>query len=167
MKFKLRTSLLLTAAIFALTVEVRPQKRDEIKPPAETATLAESEKWFVDSFVKYATYKTKVTTVTVSNAKFEGCTFSYNQARKFASTSTATMGATRTTNTVKEDISFDLGRISADGINVTDHIYPEVRTLELKFVDDGRIVEIVVKSEASEAFKTALAQIRRLCAAKN
>ena len=155
------------ATTLVVATAIHAQKRDVIKPLPETATLAESQKWFVDSFVKYASYKTPVATVTVSNPKFEGCTFSFSQARKFASTSMATMGATRTTSTVKEDSSFDLSRISADGIKIADHIYPEVQTLELKFADDPRIVEIVVKSEASEALKSTLAQIRRLCISKN
>jgi hypothetical protein len=167
MKRKLYTWLFLAAAIFVSAIEARPQKREEIKPLAETATLAESQKWFADSFVKYASYKTRVVTVTVSNPKFDGCTFTYTQVRKFASTSTATMGATRTTNTVKDDISFDMSRISADGINIADHIYPELQTLELKFADDGRIVEVVVKTGASEALRSALIQIRRLCLAKD
>ena len=155
------------ATMFAVATVMHAQKRDVIKPLPETASLAESQKWFVDSFMKYASYKTRVTSVTVSSPKFDGCTFSFTQTRKSGSISTATMGATRTTSTVKEDISFDVSRISADGINVTDHIYPEIQTLELKFKDDERIVEIVVKSEASEAFKSALGRIRQLCVAKN
>ena len=166
MKCNFKAWLLSIATILSVATGIHAQKRDEIKPPPATATLAESQKWFVDSFVKYASYKTRVTAVTISNPKFDACTFSFTQVRKFSSTSIATMGATRTTNTVKEDLSFDLSRIPADGVNVIDHIYPEVQALELKFADDPRIVEIVVKSEASEAFKSTLIQIRRLCASK-
>jgi len=155
------------ATIFAIATAINAQKRDVIKPPPETATLAEFQKWFADSFVKYASYKTRSATAAISSPKFDGCTFSFTQTRKFASTSIATMGATRTVSSVKDDISFDLSLLSSDGVNVVDHIYPEVQTLELKFANDGRIVEIGVKSEASEAFKSALIQMRRLCTAKS
>jgi hypothetical protein len=143
------------------------QKRDVITPPAETATLAETQKWFVDSFPKYASYKTRVQAVAISNPKFDGCTFTFTQTRKAGSVSTATMGATRTVSTIKDDVSVDASRLTADGIKIVDHIFPELQTLELKFVNDPRIVEIVVKAEASAPFKSALIQIGRLCNAKN
>jgi hypothetical protein len=167
MKSKLSTCLLLTATIFVAATSMHAQKRDVEKPPPETATLVESQKWFVDSFAKYASYKTRVQTVTISNAKFDGCTFTFTQTRKAGSVSTATMGATRTVNTVKDDVSLNLSTLLPDGIKVSDHVFPELQTLELKFAGDERIVEIVVKGEASEAFKSALLQIRRLCIAKD
>lgn len=164
---KLRIGFLVTTAIIIFAAEAVPQKRDSIKPPAETATLAETQTWLVGAIGKYAAYKTRVTTMTITNAKFEGCSFSFTETRKSGSISTATMGATRTTNSVKEDILFDVARLASDGISVSDHIYPEIQTLELKFADDRRIVEIVVKREASDAIKTALTRIQRLCTAKN
>lgn len=167
MKRKFGAWILLTATLFAIATATNAQKRDVIKPPPETATLVEFQKWFADSFAKYASYKTRSAAVAISSPKFDGCKFSFEQVRKFASTSTATMGATRTVNSVKDDISFDMSLFSSDGVNIVDHIYPEVQTLELKFANDGRIVEIGVKSEASAAFKSALIQMRRLCTAKS
>jgi hypothetical protein len=155
------------ATIFAAATVIHAQKRDDVKPPPETATLADSQKWFVDTFTRYASYKTRVQSVTISSAKFDGCAFTFTQTRKAGSVSTATMGATRTVNTVKDDVSLNLSTLLPDGIKVSDHIYPELQTLELKFAGDERIVEIVVKGEASEAFKSALLQIRRLCIAKD
>lgn len=152
---------------FAVATAVYAQKRDVIKPPPDTATLAESQKWLIDSFMKFGSFKTPVQTVTISNANFDGCTFNFAETRKSGSVSTATMGTTRTISTAKGDVSIDLGRLSADGVKVADHIYPELRTIELTFAGDPRIVDIVVKSEASDAFKTVVIQIGRLCNAKN
>lgn len=157
----------MVAATFTLAAATHAQKRDVVNPPPVSATLAEIQKWLVDSFPKYASYKTRVQTVTVSNAKFDGCKFAFTQTRKAGSVSMATMGATRTVSTNKDDVSFDVNRLLPDGIKVADHIYPELQTLELKFANDPRIVEIVVKGEASEPFKAALFQIQRLCIAKN
>ncbi len=167
MKGELRTVVFVLAVIFAFATTALSQKHDEIKSLPDTATLAESQKWFTETFVKYASYKTRATTVDFSNAKFDGCTFSFTQVRKSGSVSTAVMGATRTVNSVKEEISFDNSLIAPDGITVTDHVYPEIQTLELKLTNDARIVEIVVKREASDAMKAAIMQIRRLCTAKN
>ncbi len=153
--------------MFTVATAVDAQNRDVIKPPPDTATLAESQKWLIDSFTKFGSFKTPVQTVTISNVNFDGCTFNFAETRKSGSVSTATMGATRTISTAKGDVSIDLGRLSADGVKVTDHIYPELRTIELTFAGDPRIVEIVVKSEASDAFKTVVIQIGRLCNAKN
>jgi hypothetical protein len=157
----------LIAATFTVAIATHAQKRDVVTPPPETATLAETQKWFVDSFPKYGSFKTRVQTVTISNPKFEGCTFTFTQTRKAGSVSTATMGATRTVSTIKDDFSIDASRLTADGIKIVDNIFPELQTLELKFANDSRIVEIVVKAEASDPFRSALIQIGRLCKANN
>lgn len=173
----LKLRLLLTVAMFVIGVEAVAQKRDGMTPPSEAASLGETQKWLVEALTKQASYKTRVTSVTISNPKVEGCIVSFTQTRKSGSASIATMGATRRTNTVKDDVSFDLAQLAENGIAVSDHIYPELQTLELRLgggakegsasTDHIRTVEIVVQHEATDAIKAALMQLRRLCTAKN
>jgi hypothetical protein len=84
------------------------------------------------------------------------------------------MGATKTISTFKDDVSFDTRTMDLDGIVVTEHIYPELQTMELRLVSDekkegaqNRVIEIVVKREAGDAIKSAFLQVRRLCTEKN
>jgi hypothetical protein len=168
-------AFLLAAAVFVFVSDSAAQKRNETKPLSETASLAESQKWLTDVFPKNASYKTRATTVAVSNPKFDGCTFSFSQTRRSGSTSTDTMGATRTTHQSKDDIAIQMDKIRSDGISLEDHIYPELQTIRIwmngfdltEGSNDGRVHEIVVRHDASGAIKTALMRIQRLCAAKN
>ena len=167
----LKKLILLTAALFAISSSAPAQKRNEIKPPAETASLAESQQWIAETLVKYGSYKTRVEAMTLSKVTFDGCGVTFTETRKSGSTSTATMGATRTTNVSKNDISIDLGKVRADGISLEDHIYPELQTVKVWYSGfdlsegstEGRIYYIVVKRDAGDAIKMALVQIRRLC----
>lgn len=149
------------------------QKTEKVKPPPETASLAETQQWLATSLPKYASYKTRTSSVNTSNVKFDGCTLTFTQSRKSGSFSTATMGATRTTSTLKDDMSFNLSHIGPSGVAIVDHIYPELQTLEIRVADpikegaDDRLVELVVEHEASDAIKSALLQAMRLCVAKN
>ena len=167
--------VLLAASVFVFGSGSAAQKRSEVKPLPETASLAEAQKWLIDVFPKSASYKTRVTTVAVSNPKFDGCTFSFSQNRKSGSTSTDTMGATRTTHEIKDDTSIQMDKIRPDGISLLDHIYPDLQTIKIwmsgfdltEGSNNGRVFEIVVKQEASASIKVGLVQIQRLCAAKN
>ena len=166
--------LLALAAMISLTVSVvSSQKRDVVKPPAETASLPETQQWLIANLTKYASYKTRASSVAISDAKFDGCTFSFIQTRKSGSTSTAVMGATKTINAVKDDVSFDARTIAGEGITVNEHIYPELQIVELRLGSEGngsdatRVIEITVKREATDGIKAALLQVRRLCSEKN
>ena len=172
---RLIEGFLLMAAVFVFVSSAAAQKRNDIKPLSEAASLAESQKWLIDVFPKNASYKTRMTTATVSNPKFDGCTFSFAQTRTSGSTATDTMGATRTTHQLKDDTSIQMDKVRPDGITLRDHIYPHVRTIQIWMSgfdleagsNNGRIYEIVVKHEASEPIKAALVQIQRLCAPKS
>jgi len=160
---------LLTATIVIFSSVGIAQKPDAIAPPPGTASLADIQKWLTDSITKYGSYKTRVQSVTVSSAKFDGCKFSFVSTRKNGSISSATMGTTRTTTTIKDDVAIDLGSFSPDGVTLTDHIYPELGTIELRSeLKQGAIVtEIVVKRVAGDAIKTALIRAISLCSPKH
>lgn len=174
----IRTAFLVGFTTVMLAPCAASQDRSSIKPLSQTATLAETQKWLVDAIGKYASYKTRVTAVTISDAKFDGCIFKFALTRKSGSISTATMGATRTTNAVKEEIAFDPSQIESDGIALTDHVYPELQTIEVRSrraagadgattTTHGNIIELVVKREAADAIRAALYQVGRLCPSPN
>lgn len=147
-----------------------------VKPLAENASLAETQKWLVDALAKNASYKTQVNSEAVSNAKFESCRLSYTLVRKTGAKSQDTMGVTTRTHTAKTDVSFDLSFVEAGGIQLADHIFPDFQTITIKFREGGVAasspalntdVELVVKYEAGEAIKAALLHAQRLCTSKN
>ena len=167
----LKKFILLTAAVFAISASLSAQKRNEIKPPSESASLAENQQWIGEALAKFGSYKTRLEAMTVSKVSFDACRFSFTETRKSGSTSTATMGATTTTNVSKNDISIDLAKVRPDGISLEDHIYPELQTIKIWYAGfdlaegstAGRVYQIVVKHEAGDAIKTALLQAKRLC----
>ncbi len=162
-------------AILVIAAAVLAQKSDKVKPPAETASLAETQQWLIGTMGKYGAYKTRSESVTLSNLKFDGCTFNFTQTRKSASTSTATMGPTRTTYAAKDDIKIQMPDIRPDGISLEDHIYPELQTIKIWMTGfdltegstAGRMYDIVAKRDAGDAIKSALIQVQRLCAPKS
>ena len=170
-----KAGLLPALALLIFATGAPAQKRDGIKPPPSTASLAEIQGWLVGTIGKYASYKTRVTNGKLSNVKFDGCTLGYTETRTSGSISTATMGTTRTTNAAKDETSIDLTKVKPDGISLEDHIYPELQTIKISMSGsdltqgsaNDRLVEIVVKREAADAIKTALMQIARLCSPKN
>ncbi|PYT01638.1 MAG: hypothetical protein DMF63_01980 [Acidobacteria bacterium] len=170
----MKVFLFVIATLFAFGSTAAAQKSDSIKPPPDSAAAEEVQKWLASSITKYGSYKTRTTSVAISDVRFEGCTIRYTQTQKSGSVSTATMGVTRTINTVKDDIEIDAAIMSKDHIKLLDHIYPELRTIEINLknsqttgVGDSRIIELVVKAEAADAIRTALIQSARICALKN
>jgi len=150
------------------------QKTGKVKPPPETASLAETQQWLTTGLAKYASYKTRTSSVATSNVKFDGCTLTLSQSRKSGTVSMATMGATRTTSTLKDDLSLNLAHLRPNSITIADHVYPELLILEIRVADPAikeaghaRLIELVVEHEASDAIKSALLQANRLCVAKN
>lgn len=163
-----RTIFLLIAIAFAI-VPVISQDRP-IKPLPENASFPETQKWLVDTIGKHATFKTRVTSAVVSAPKFEGCELSYLVTRKTSGANQDVMGVTTRVHTTKQDVAFDLSHVPADGISVTDHIFPEFQTIVLRYHKDPappREIEIVVKYEAAEAIKSALSQALVFCRPKN
>jgi hypothetical protein len=128
---------------------------------------------FQGTLVKYGSYKTRVDAVEISNVRFEGCTIKYTLTRKSGSTSTAVMGATRTVNATKDDVSIDAAPMTEAGVKLSDHVYSELQTIEIgaktgdvSGLGNDRPIEMVVKREAAKAIQTALLQIAGGCAAK-
>jgi hypothetical protein len=160
--------------VFLFGADTLAQKNETVKPPAEDATAEEVQKWLVGSLAKYGSYKTRVGSAEISNVRFEGCAINYVQARKSGTMSNATMGATRTVNTVKEDLAVNLALLAPDAVTLGDHIYPELQTLELKQssgqssgLNDDRVVSLVVKREAGDAIKATLIRAARACSPKS
>ncbi|HEX6127023.1 MAG TPA: hypothetical protein VFZ23_16740 [Pyrinomonadaceae bacterium] len=152
--------LVLPAALAAQSKNVKPLPAD--------ASLGDTQKWLVAGLSKYASFKTRVNSASVSSVKFDGCKLSYTIIRRSGSTAHDTMGATTRTHIVKQDVAFDLSFIANDGVKLTDHIYPDFRTITIAFrSDQGGDVEIVVKHEAGEPIRSALDHARTLCIPKS
>jgi len=167
----MRVFFFLIAALFVLGSHGLAQKL--VAPPDENASVEEVQKWLSSALVKYGSYKTRVDAVEISNVRFEGCTIKYTLTRKSGSTSTAVMGATRTVNATKDDVSIDAAPMTDAGVKLSDHVYSELQTIEIgartgdvSGLSDDRPIEMVVKREAAKAIRMALLQIARGCAAK-
>ena len=170
---KFKYGLLLLAAAVILPACVAAQGKG-VKPLADNASLAETQSWLVENIRKYGSYKSRVTSVAISNVKFDSCALTIALVRKSGSTAHDTMGATARINSVKQEISFDLSFVETDGIQLTDHIYPEFQTIVVRFraggpsapADQIRDTELVVKSEAGEQIRSALIHAQKLCSEK-
>jgi hypothetical protein len=161
--------LIAVLLLFGLTTEAQ-----KVEPVKENASAEELQKWIASSITKYGSYKTRASLVAISNVRFDGCTLKYEVTRKSGTVSTAVMGATRTVNTVKEDVDVDSRLMSKDNVAIVDNVYPELRTIEISVrnaqttgIGDNRIIELVVKQEAADAIRSALIQSHRLCSIKN
>lgn len=146
-----------------------------IKPLRESATLAETQKWLIDNLTKYATYKTRVNSASVSDVKFDGCSIAMTVVRKTAVAAQDVMGVTTRTHSSKQDIAFHLTFVEPDGVAVGDHIFPEFQVITIKFragdhtsdaQNDSREHEVIVKREAGDAIRDALLHARQLCTSK-
>ena len=146
-----------------------------IKPLAENANLADTQKWLVENLTKHATYKTRVNSASVSGVKFDGCSVGMTVTRKTAVAAQDVMGVTTRTHSSKQDVAFHLSIVEPDGVAVSDHIFPEFQIVTVKFragdqtttsANDGREHEIIVKREAGDAIRDALLHARKLCTAK-
>jgi hypothetical protein len=167
----MRVLLFLIAALFIFGSHAFAQK--SIEPPDENASAEEAQKWLSGALVKYGSYKTRVEIVDISNVRFEGCTIKYTVTRKSGSTSTAVMGATRTVNSTKDDVSIDTGLMTEAGTTLSDHIYSELQTIEIvaktespSGLGDDRPIELVVKREAGKAIRAALLRLAHGCSTK-
>ena len=168
----MRVILFLIATLFIFGSPASAQK--SIEAPKENASAEEVQKWLSGSLVKYGSYKTRTGVVDISNVRFEACALKYTLTRKSGATSTAVMGATRTVNTTKDDLSIDAGLMTDGGMKLSDHVYPELQIIEISSktvntsgLGDDRVIELVVKREAGKAIRTALIQVARDCVAKN
>lgn len=147
--------------------------QDNVKPPKEDASLAELEKWLVQALGKHASYSTRSTSVSVERVKLNGCMIVYSVVRRSNPVNNDTVNAVLKTKGVKSEVDLDAARIEPNGIEIVDHVLPEVQTLVIRerfgpsvppAAGTSRAVEIVVKYEAAAAIKTALERFRDHCA---
>ena len=172
MRFKI--FVLLSFAFIVVPAFVSAQNKS-IKPLAQGANLADTQKWLIDNLTKHATYKTRVNSASVADVKFDGCSVGMTVVRKTAVAAQDVMGVTTRTHSSKQDIAFHLSFVEPDGVSVSDHIFPEFQVVTVKFRagdqtstsgNDGREHEIIVRRGAGEAVRDALLHARKLCTGK-
>ena len=146
--------------VLGLNVAVRAQKA--VLPPPENAGIETLQKWIVEAFPKYTTYKTRTTSIAVSQVRFDGCALKFMRSQKAGTMISVTEGARRSVSTFKNDVTLDLRSIRTDNASLVDHLYPELQTLEIKLPNES-ITEIVIKRPAAEALRSALIAAGRLC----
>jgi hypothetical protein len=161
---KFYLSFVMAFAIVGLNTSATAQKT--VTPPPDDAPIEELEEWIVEALPKYASYKTRSGSVTVSDASLNGCTLKFTLVRKAGTTTTITEGAKRTVSTLEDEVMLDLQEIGTDNTSLLDHLYPDLQTLELKLRPNETAMEIVVKSSAAEAVRSALIAGGRICSTK-
>ena len=137
-----------------------------IAPPADSAPVAEQQKWLVNALPKYASYKTPTTSVKISATKIDACVLSFNQTKKFGSTSEETLIITTRTDTVKDSVSIDLAKIDIPSLKLSEYILPELSTFSFRIrrsETSFRDMELVVQRSAADAIKTTLERVARAC----
>ncbi len=163
--FRLAVVLSLVLLIVSLT-----SAQDSVKPLGENASIADTQKWLEDALTRHGSFKARAASSTVSDVEFDGCDLSFTLIRKSGGISQDAVGVTTRVNTVKTDVAFNVGRIDADRLEITDHLLPEFQILTIRYRTDTqaeRLQELVVRQEAAEHIKSALAHARRLCSARN
>lgn len=149
---------------FLAVLSVGPfaQTPDEIKPPSETVSRTQLEKWLTQALVKYGKYKNLSTSVAISSAKFSECTLGFDLVRRPNAIDTRTDSAVSRTNKVTQNVSIDVSRIAADGITIEDYLDPDLRALIVSLTN-GSKTEIIVRHDAAGAIRTAFARLRTAC----
>jgi hypothetical protein len=163
--------------VIVLSADARPQEASGLKPLPAKASLAETQKWLSDSIAKAASYRTTRSSVKASKVKFEACSVSFSTAKQSDTSSTATMGTTKTVTSVKNVVNVDLLQIPPAGIYLTENRYPHLMNIVFSRAgppgvpdeESGKIpstvqtTEIVVKKEDAERLKEGFARFARLC----
>ena len=149
-------------AIVILSV-VSAQAQKQVAPPPSDASLAELKKWLFNSLPKYASYKTRSGSLTLSDVTLEGCTLKFAETKKAGVMTTITEGAKQTVSTEKDNVAIDIRSLTADKISITDYMYEDLQLLEIKSSPDEPAVEMIVKRSAAQAIRSALAAAGHLC----
>ena len=147
--------------------------QENLKPPKEEASRVELEKWLVQALGKYASYRTRSTSVSVERVKLTGCTIVYSVVRRSDPVSTDSVNGILKAKRVTSEVDLDVARIEPNGIEIVDHVLPEFQTVVIRerfgasvppAAGTSREVEVVVKYEAAAAIKIVLERFRAHCA---
>lgn len=155
---------------FVLLIVSAVPAQDSIKPLAENASIADTQKWLAEALTKHASFKARASASTVSDVKFEGCDLRFRLVRRTGGISQDAVGVTTRVNTVKTDVAFDMAQIEQDGVEITDHLLPQFQILTIRYRTDTqaeRLQELVVREEAAEHFKSAFTHARRICSSRS
>ena len=155
--------VLLLLAVFS--VGVCAQTADEIKPPSESSSRADLEKWMAQALGKYGKYRNRARSVSVSSAKFAGCTLSLDVLHKPNTIDNDSDRTVFSTKKVTQAVAIDLSRIAPGGIAIEDFLDPDLRTLVVKLAD-GSKTDIVVRGEAAVAIQNVLERLSAACTSK-
>ena len=157
---------MLVFLMFALApVSIHSQGKN-IAAPAESAPANEQRKWLLKTVGKYASYKTRTISVSITAPKLESCVLSFVQTKKVGSTSQDTMGVTTRTNAIKDNVAIDLAKLDLNSLKISDHIYQELATLTFRIRRGeaaSESVELVVQQPAADAIKTVLERVAHAC----
>lgn len=155
-------SIVLVWIFLAAVLAVPAQTADDIKPPNESATRAEQEKWLTQALIKYGKYKNASTSVSIASAKINVCIVSFNVIRKPTSIDSPMDRTVVRTNKVTQSVSIDLSRIADDGVAIEEFLDPNLRTLVVKSVGEVK-TEVVVERKAAAAIRVVLERLRAEC----
>lgn len=149
--------------LFALAPVTIWSQGKPVSPPAESAPIADQQKWLLDAITKYGSYKTPTSSVKISAPKIEACVLSFTQSKKYGATSERTLIVNTRTDTVKEDVSIDLAKLDVSTIKSSEHMEPEVMTVAFRMRNAVRDTEVVVRQSSAEAIKTTLGRVAGSC----
>lgn len=166
-----RARIFLVVLLISLVPVVATAQNRGVRPLAANASLDETRKWLIEAIAKYASYSSRVSSAEVSNVRFNDCSMTIAMIRRTAAATRDTLGVRTRTRSEKQDIAFDLVFIEAGGIELSDHIFPQLKVIKIKFRSDASTTpsvlspdhEIVVRKEAGEAVRDALLHAYKLC----
>ena len=157
-----RSIVLILFFLSVFSASALAQPADEIKPPVESSSRSDLEKWLTQALGKYGRYKNRARSVSVSSAKFTGCTLSFDVLHKPNTIDTSSDRTVFSTKKVTQVVSIDISRIAPSGLAIEDFLDPDLRTLVVKLAD-GAKTEIVVRGEAAGAIRTVFERLSAAC----
>lgn len=159
-----RSIVLIVFLLSVFSVSALAQPAAEIKPPGESSSRTDLEKWLAQALGKHGKYRNRARSVSVSSAKFVGCILSFDVLHKPNTIDTSSDRTVFSTKKVTQAVSIDMSRIAPGGVAIEDFLDPDLRTLVVKLAD-GAKTEIVVRGEAAAAMRNVLERLATACIA--
>ena len=157
-----RSVVLILFFLSLVSTSAIAQASEEIKPPSESASRADLEKWMTGALSKYGKYKNRARSVSVSSAKFAGCMLSFDVLHKPNTIDISSDRTVFSTRKVTQAVSIDMARVASGGVAIEDFLDPGLRTLVVK-LNDGAKTEVVVLGEAAAAMRIVMERLSRSC----
>lgn len=150
-------------AVSLVLIATTVQAQKSVDPPPAGSSATDVQKWLAESLPKYASFRTKSASVTISEVSLDGCVLKFTRSKKTGVTTSVTEGAKRVVSSEKENVTIDLRSVDAEKITVNDYLYEDLQLLEIKFSPDEPEVELIVKRSAVKAIRLTLAMAGDLC----